>query len=211
MTQPAIGARDVASAPPPEPPSASLAEMALRVADHVPAMLAYWDRVLICRFANDAYRLWFGRTREALLGTHIQDLLGPLYELNRPYIERALAGTVQVFERTIPLPDGTVRESLATYTPDIEAGVVRGFFVQVADVTAMKQLERRLEQALANVTVLEGLLPICGHCKRIRDEADGWTSLERYVSAHSAATFSHTICTDCLSRHYPGYDAGETR
>ena len=67
------------------------------------------------------------------------ELLGPLYVLNLPYIQRALAGETQVFERTVPQPDGGARESLATYTPDVQGGVVRGFFVQVADVTGLRR------------------------------------------------------------------------
>src|SRR5690348_419050 len=89
------------------------AETALRVADHVPAMLAYWNTNQVCLFANDAYWAWFGKSRDAVVGSTMQELLGPLYELNLPYIERALRGEVQVFERSIPRPDGVVRESLA--------------------------------------------------------------------------------------------------
>lgn len=55
------------------------------------------------------------------------------------------------------------------------------------------------------VEVLEGLLPICAHCKRIRDENDTWQRLERYISQRSAATFTHGICPECSARHYgPG-------
>jgi PAS domain S-box-containing protein len=56
------------------------------VLDHVPSMVSYWDGNLICRFANRAYERWFGVQPDDLIGTHLQDLLGPtLYELNRPH------------------------------------------------------------------------------------------------------------------------------
>jgi PAS domain S-box-containing protein len=165
---------------------------------------------LICLFANAAYKDWFGKSRSALVGSTMRELLGPLFELNLPYIRGALAGEVQVFERSIPQPDGSVRESLATYTPDIVDGVVHGFFVQVADVTAMKRLQREhqrvigeLEMALREVRTLRGLLPICMHCKKIRDDAGRWTPVEQYVRARTEANFSHGICPDCVERYHP--------
>src|SRR5581483_4370447 len=79
------------------------AAFAIKVVDNVEAMLAYWDRDLRCRFANAAYKVWFGKGRDELIGLTIQELLGPLYQLNRPYIEAALAGERQMFEREITL------------------------------------------------------------------------------------------------------------
>ncbi len=118
--------------------------VALKVVDNVDAMLAYWDRDLRCKFANAAYQTWFGRSRDEILGIEMKELLGPLYELNLPHIRAALGGEVQVFEREIPLPDGTIRQSLASYYPDIVDGEVVGFSVQVADVSRLKELERQL-------------------------------------------------------------------
>lgn len=189
----------------PLPPSAApeADDLALRVANHVPAMLAYWNREQVCLFANDAYREWFGKSRDEVIGSTMRQLLGPLYELNLPYILGAMSGQVQVFERTIPRPDGQgARESLATYTPDIVDGVVRGFYVQVADVTPMKALQRELEAALVKVRTLEGLLPICMHCKKIRDEDGLWTAIEVYLRARTEALFSHGICPECLDIEY---------
>lgn len=189
------------------------ASIALRVADRVPAMLAYWNAEQVCVFANEAYKTWFGRSRSEVVGLTMRELLGPLYELNLPYIRRALAGETQVFERTIPQPNGAVRESLATYTPDIVDGVVRGFFVHVADVTTMKALEReherviqKLEAALSEVRTLRGLLPICMHCKNIRDGDGKWIPVEGYVRARTEAQFSHGICPQCVATHYPDID-----
>jgi len=60
-----------------------------------------------------------------------------------------------------------------------------------------------LQQALAEVRTLSGLLPICAHCKRIRDDAGGWTRIEEFVGARTDAQFSHGICPDCARQHYP--------
>jgi PAS domain S-box-containing protein len=187
--------------------SQQTADLALRVADSVPAMLAYWNADQICLFANDAFRAWFGKGRGEVVGTSMRELLGPIYPLNLPHILAALRGETQVFERTIPRPDGNgVRESLATYTPDIVEGVVRGFFVHVADVTPMKALQRELQTALQQVRTLEGLLPICMHCKNIRDADGAWTPVEAYLRARTEAKFSHGLCPQCLAEHYPDVD-----
>jgi len=195
--------------------SSHLAQLALQVVDHVPAMLAYWNADEICLFANAAYQTWLGKPRSEVVGSTMRSLLGPLYELYLPHIRRALAGEVQVFERSLPEANGSVRESLATYTPDVADGGVRGFFVQIADVTVMKRLEREhermigeLEAALREVRTLRGLLPICMHCKRIRDGQGQWTPIEHYVRARTEARFSHGICPECVARHYADLDRG---
>ncbi len=119
-----------------------------RVVDSIPSMLAYWDSSLRCRFANRAYERWFGVTPESLIGKHISELLGPLYPLNRPYIEAALRGEAQEFEREIPDPaGGPARHSQANYIPDVADGVVRGFCALVTDVSALKRAESALRES----------------------------------------------------------------
>lgn len=120
-------------------------KLLLELVDHLDAMVAYWDDQQVCRFANRAYEDWFGRGRKELLGTTLKQLLGPLYEKNRPHIEAAYRGERQVFERAIPRPDGNgVRHSLATYIPRVVGQQVVGMFVHVADVEPIKQLEMAL-------------------------------------------------------------------
>ncbi|MBA4016671.1 MAG: hypothetical protein C0483_05740 [Pirellula sp.] len=186
--------------------------IALSIANHIPAMLAYWDAQQKCVFSNDAYRQWFGKSPTEMKGMLLKDLLGPLYELNLPYILAALNGEKQVFERRIPLPSGEIRESIATYTPDITDGEVRGFSVHVADVTLLREREAALERtlkerdaALSEVQTLRGLLPICAFCKAIRDDDGVWQRLEVYVSSRSEATFTHSFCPECIKKHYPNF------
>jgi len=61
------------------------------------------------------------------------------------------------------------------------------------------------------VKVLEGILPICASCKRIRTEKDEFELIEKYISEHSEASFSHTICQDCARKLYPEYLDDEKR
>ena len=57
-----------------------------------------------------------------------------------------------------------------------------------------------LKQALAQVHTLQGLIPICAYCKRIRNEAEFWERVESYITARSDARFSHGICPDCVKK-----------
>jgi DNA-binding response OmpR family regulator len=67
-----------------------------------------------------------------------------------------------------------------------------------------RKLEDRvqeLEQALKRVHRLEGLLPICSYCKRIRNEQDYWERVDEYIAQHANVRFSHNICPDCYGKH----------
>ncbi|MDY6830499.1 MAG: response regulator transcription factor [Thermodesulfobacteriota bacterium] len=60
-----------------------------------------------------------------------------------------------------------------------------------------------LRGALDHVKQLQGLLPICMHCKRIRDDRSTWHAIEAYLEEHSGALFSHSICDECMEKYYP--------
>jgi len=68
-----------------------------------------------------------------------------------------------------------------------------------------KRLIKELQQALASIKTLSGLIPICASCKKIRDDQGYWNQLEAYISDHSSAEFSHGICPDCAVKIYPDY------
>jgi DNA-binding response OmpR family regulator len=58
---------------------------------------------------------------------------------------------------------------------------------------------KELEAALSQVKQLQGILPICAHCKKIRNDQNYWQKVENYVSEHSEAQFSHSVCPDCYA------------
>lgn len=70
-------------------------------------------------------------------------------------------------------------------------------------VASERMMRTKLEEALAQVKQLSGLLPICAKCKKIRDEQGAWTQLEDYLRQHSTADFSHGICQECATELYP--------
>lgn len=129
-------------------PSTPNLELLRALVEKIPAMVAYWDAGQRCRFANRAYERWFGVSPESLIGKPISELLGRLYPLNLPYIEGALRGEPQEFEREIPDPaGGPSRHSLANYIPDVAAGRVRGFFALVTDISAIKRAQLELGES----------------------------------------------------------------
>ncbi|HMK37176.1 MAG TPA: PAS domain-containing protein [Desulfomonilaceae bacterium] len=69
----------------------------------------------------------------------------------------------------------------------------------------LAKLVGELQEALAKVKTLSGLLPICASCKKIRDDKGYWTQVEVYVRDHSEANFTHSICPDCATKLYPDF------
>jgi PAS domain S-box-containing protein len=96
-------------------------------------------------------------------------------------------------------------------------GQARHFSGTVSDVTEQRQAElrlgaelqrnealvRELKEALEHVRTLKGLLPICVHCHKIRDDQGYWDRIEKYIGDRTDAAFSHSLCPDCLEKHYP--------
>lgn len=80
-------------------------------------------------------------------------------------------------------------------------------------IHAIEQLDaknKELERALTEVTTLQGLLPICAYCKKIRDDKGYWNQIESYIRARSKAEFSHSICPDCLKANFPETLVGDS-
>ena len=60
-----------------------------------------------------------------------------------------------------------------------------------------------IQQQLDEIKTLRGILPICSHCKKVRDDKGYWETIESYISAHSEAEFSHGLCPKCIEALYP--------
>jgi len=70
-------------------------------------------------------------------------------------------------------------------------------------------LIKKLNTALEEVKILQGILPICSFCKKIRDDKGYWNQIEDYIHKHSDAEFSHGICQECVEKHYPDLEIYE--
>lgn len=143
------------------------AEMLLReqaafinvIADNTPGMVAFWGQDLRCEFANRSYLEWFGRSKEEMRGITIQQLMGPeLFAKNEPFIQGALRGKVQSFERLLKKANGELAHTWAQYIPHYENAKVVGFFVLVSDVTPIKREQEKLQKSEAlNRSILDSV------------------------------------------------------
>jgi sigma-B regulation protein RsbU (phosphoserine phosphatase) len=76
----------------------------------------------------------------------------------------------------------------------------------VALQSGLAERVQELQEALSHIKTLQGILPICMHCHKIRDDHDAWQKLEQYVTEHSGAQFSHGLCPECMEKYYPDTD-----
>lgn len=118
------------------------------IIDHMPAMIAYWDKDLINHFGNQAYEEWFGLSPHQLQGMSLHEVLGEeIFRQNEPYVQGVLSGKPQMFERDLADKTGLVRHVLASYIPDVDTGVIKGFYVFVTDITDLKKAQQEQAQA----------------------------------------------------------------
>ena len=111
-------------------------------------------------------------------------------------------------EHRINHKDGSVHWISNTSTIQIKNNnmIETGFLL---DITERKKAERarelvitELQDALDNIKTLNGLLPICSSCKKIRDDNGYWQQVELYIKENSDADFSHSLCPDCANELY---------
>jgi PAS domain S-box-containing protein len=130
-----------------------LAEDALRrneeqlrlITDSLPVLISYIDADERYQFNNRTYEDWFNISRAEVYGKHIRTVLGEqAYSSLKNYIDAALQGQEINFETTINYSKAGLRTVNVTYKPHIEAGIVKGFYVLVLDITERKKAEEAL-------------------------------------------------------------------
>jgi PAS domain S-box-containing protein len=116
--------------------------------------------------------------------------------MGESYIPNLKGGEFYFFGAAAPLYD--------------QKGNLVGAIECIRDITERKRMEeerekliRELQDALANIKTLHGLLPICSYCKKIRDDKGYWNRIESYIQDHSGAEFTHGMCPECLKKLYP--------
>jgi len=95
---------------------------------------------------------------------------------------------------------------------------IAGFIGVARDSTNRRNFEQErerliteLQEALASIRTLKGLLPICASCKKVRDDKGYWNQIEAYISAHSEAEFTHAICPECVRKLYPRFHGNSSK
>jgi PAS domain S-box-containing protein len=165
-------------------------------------------------FVNAAAERTFGYTCEELTSRAIE-LLMPESFRGRHAIDRRSCSTDPVACPTGPGRDLVALRKDGSQFPvevglgTVELGGTTTIIATIVDVslrrTAEDERERliaELQNALAHIKTLKGLLPICASCKKIRDDDGYWSQIESYLVEHSEATFSHSICPECSKKLY---------
>jgi len=139
-----------------------------------------------------------GKTTDELFPAHGEDMMKDdqeVMELGKPKLD-----IIEHYDS----PEGTRWARTGKAPIKDKEGNVVGLIGYAADITEQKQAEEALKQerdklqdALDEVKTLSGLLPICAHCKKIRDDKGYWNQIEAYIRDHSEADFSHSICPEC--------------
>jgi PAS domain S-box-containing protein len=163
---------------------------------------------------NPAWERALGWTREELMSRPFIEFVHP-NDRERTLRQNAAVragGQALGFENRYLCKDGSFRWLFWNAAPDADGRVI---YSVARDVTAQKQaheereqLVRDLQAALAEVRTLRAILPICSYCRRIRDDANYWHTVEAYISEHTDTRFSHGICPSCFEREVaPQFDA----
>ena len=170
---------------------------------------------MLCVLGFDGYFKRLNPAWERTLGFSVEDLR------SRPFLDfvhpedrpRTLGqnrdvrggGRALGFENRYLCKDGSYRWLRWNARPDHAQGLI---YSVARDVTEAKRAEaereRLLEQlrsALAEIKVLQDILPICTYCKKIRDDTDYWMTVEAYISSHTNSRFSHGVCPECMRIH----------
>ena len=152
---------------------------------------------------NPAWEATLGFTREELQARPMFDFVheddrARTLEQNR---QVRSGGQAIAFENRYRCKDGSYKWLLWNATADVEHQLIYSI---ARDITPRKQAEvereallGELKTALADVRELQKVLPICMYCKKIRDDANYWQSVEAYISRHTNTVFSHGICPTC--------------
>ncbi|AHM62736.1 sensor protein [Flammeovirgaceae bacterium 311] len=117
------------------------------ITDALPVLIGYLDKEEKYRFANHAYEAWFDQKPEKLLGRPVREVVGDkAYQGVKQYIDRALAGERLDFESRMPYREDFTRYIRTSYVPDIQDGVVTGFYTMVNDITEQVETRQQIEE-----------------------------------------------------------------
>ena len=158
--------------------------------------------------ANVAACEFYGYTKQQLLSMRIMDLniLPEEQVYEKMQYVKLRKRTVLHFRHR--LASGKVHDVEVFSGPmmfneeEVLYSIIQDISERKASEREREQLIAELEQALAEIKTLQGILPICASCKKIRDDKGSWNQIEAYIHAHSDAQFSHGICPDCLETLY---------
>ncbi len=162
---------------------------------------------------NKALASFLGKDPEELLGKYCYEII---HDRDSPWPGCPHVKTIQTGETvSVEIEDSRIGiPLLVTCSPFLhDDGSLMGSVHIARDISLQKmaanereELIQRLEDTLSKVRQLSGFLPICASCKNIRDDKGYWSQVEQYITDHSEAEFSHSICPTCAKKLYPDLD-----
>lgn len=132
----------------------------------------------------------------------ILQLFGDIYRTGKP---------IRKYGYEVIKKDGAIgyHELFACLMRDKNGNPI-GFRGRAHDITERRLAEmerekliKELQEALAEVKTLRGILPLCSYCHKIRDDKGFWEEVDTYIHKHSQADISHSICPSCAEKHHP--------
>lgn len=164
------------------------------------------------RFANPAFCTMFEYSREEIIGMDAADLFTSRKVRKLSDVIAIIDIRQEMTEEFIVETKGGKRFVVEVAASNVasSSGQPVGKMASFVDITKRKEIETdrenlvsKLQNALAMIKTLEGIIRICSSCKKIRDHNGNWRQIESYIKEHSKADFSHGICPECTKKLYP--------
>ncbi len=185
------------------------------------ARLGNWELDVarnVLSWSDEVYRI-FGLQPQEFAATY-EAFLQAVHPDDREAVDEAYSRSLREGRDTYEIDHRIVRKSAGEiryvhekceHHRDETGRIVRSIGM-VHDITDRKLAERErekliadLQKALSEIKTLHGILPICSHCKKIRDDEGSWTRMEDYIRTHTEVEFSHGLCQECANKLYPKY------
>jgi PAS domain S-box-containing protein len=171
-------------------------------------------------FVNPRGAELLGHTPEELIGQHWETFAAPgsVADMQQEFAKQR-QGAASQYEAALLTGKGQQTPVLISARPLYKNGRFNGVLAAVMDIRERKRAEEErerliaeLQEALAKIKTLRGLIPICASCKNVRDDQGYWQQVEVYIRDHSEAEFSHGLCPDCARELYPEFyeDEGDS-
>lgn len=161
---------------------------------------------------NNGWHTILDYFKDEIEGTNLLDLVHPedLDSTSEEISKLKKGETMFYFENRNRHKDGSYRllawSAIASVKDQLIYGVASDITDQRHAEEALLLEKENLQDALAKIKKLSGMLPICSSCKKIRDDEGYWQQIESFIQDHSEAEFSHSICPDCAKKLYADMD-----
>ncbi|MFC1898444.1 response regulator [Candidatus Cloacimonadota bacterium] len=175
----------------------------------IPEPAVYLDNTYRIVDINKRFTEFFGYNLDEVRGKLILDLIVP--ETRIKEAKELTLNSKSCFIDTVRKNKAGELLDVAISSAQIKVDEKQtGTFIIYKDISKRKEIEEEreklisdLKHALEDVKTLSGLIPICSHCKKVRDDSGYWEQVEYYLAKYTNADFSHGICPDCMKQYYP--------